>query len=66
MDAKPLLYLKDKCSTSAKLLRWSLRLAEYDFEINHLKGVNMITSDFLSRYIDYQGQSDDADAVGLF
>lgn len=66
MDAKPLIYLKNNISNSSKLLRWSLRLSEYDYDINHVKGVNMISSDYLSRYIDYQAHDEAHDAVSLF
>jgi hypothetical protein len=66
VDAKPLIYLRDKRSQSAKLLRWSLRLAEYDFDMQHQKGTSMVTSDFLSRYIMFQGQDTVPDAVEKF
>jgi RNase H-like domain found in reverse transcriptase/Reverse transcriptase (RNA-dependent DNA polymerase)/Integrase zinc binding domain/Integrase core domain/SCAN domain len=66
MDAQPLIYLKTKSSTSAKLLRWSLRLAEYEFDISHVAGKRMITSDYLSRYIDYQNENVTGDAVSQF
>jgi hypothetical protein len=66
MDAKPLVYLKDQACNSSKLLRWSLRLSEFEYDISHVRGERMITSDYLSRFIDFSSEKDKADAVGLF
>jgi hypothetical protein len=38
-----------KCTTPARLVRWALRLAEYDFEIKYKKGEENTNADALSR-----------------
>jgi hypothetical protein len=38
-----------KATTPARLVRWSLRLAEYDFEIKYKKGEEYTNADALSR-----------------
>ena len=63
VDAKPLVYLREGCSKSDKLLRWSLRLSEYEYEVSHVKGLNMLTSDFLSRFVEYGSAVEEGDAV---
>jgi len=37
-DHNPLQYIKDSATKSAKLLRWSLALAEYDLEMKYTAG----------------------------
>jgi hypothetical protein len=38
-----------KATTPARLVRWALRLAEYDFEIKYKKGEENTNADALSR-----------------
>ena len=37
-NAKALVYLRTAPSTNSKLMRWSLRLAEFNFNIQHVAG----------------------------
>ena len=53
VDAKPLVYLKQSSSTNAKLLRWSLRLSEFEYTIEHIAGIQHVVADYLSRYISF-------------
>jgi hypothetical protein len=39
-----------KCSTSSKLVRYSLLLQRLDFDVIHIKGNSNILPDYLSRY----------------
>lgn len=48
-DHKPLTWLKKFADTSSKLMRWSLRLQEYDFDIEYKPGKNNESADALSR-----------------
>ena len=51
-DAKALVYLRNAPSSNSKLMRWCLRLAEFDFTPHHVKGTHFTVPDYLSRYID--------------
>lgn len=48
-DHKNLTFLSSSPFSSARLMRWTLCLQEYDFEINHCKGKDNIVADFFSR-----------------
>ncbi|KAF2890253.1 hypothetical protein ILUMI_15920, partial [Ignelater luminosus] len=49
-DHKSLTFLKKCKLLSARLARWILYIQEYDFKIEHCRGVNNETADILSRY----------------
>ena len=42
-------YIRESATKSAKLLRWSLSLQEYDVEIRYAKGSQNVVADCLSR-----------------
>ncbi len=48
-DHNPLVYLKNLTLSSERLTRWRLKLAEYDFDVVHRKGVLNGNADALSR-----------------
>jgi len=48
-DHNPLQYIRESATKSAKLLRWSLALAEFDMEIKYTKGSENVVADYLSR-----------------
>ena len=48
-DHNPLQYIKDSATKSAKLLRWSLALAEFDLEVKYTAGRTNTFADMLSR-----------------
>ena len=48
-DNNPLQYLKDHQDTSSRLMRWALKLQEYDIIINYRRGKANGNSDALSR-----------------
>ncbi|XP_055389331.1 probable cyclin-dependent serine/threonine-protein kinase DDB_G0292550 [Condylostylus longicornis] len=48
-DHQPLKWLHSLKEPSAKLQRWRIRLNEYDFEIDYVKGKENRVADFLSR-----------------
>jgi hypothetical protein len=50
-DHNPLKYLVSCAPRSAKLTRWALSLSRYDIHVHHIKGVENISADFLSRCI---------------
>lgn len=47
-DHKALIYMMKTKDESTRIYRWSLLLQEYDFELQHIRGVNNFT-DYLSR-----------------
>ncbi|KAF2889269.1 hypothetical protein ILUMI_16904, partial [Ignelater luminosus] len=49
-DHKSLTFLKKCKLLSARLTRWILYIQEYDFKIEHCRGVDNETADILSRY----------------
>lgn len=63
VDAKPILALKNSVSDNSKLLRWSLKLSEYNFSVNYIKGREHYIPDYLSRYIRYPSESDVVEPV---
>ena len=48
-DHNPLKYLVNCAPKSAKLTRWALSLSRYDIHAHHIKGVENVSADFLSR-----------------
>ena len=48
-DHKPLKFLEEKRTTSARLARWALTLQEYRFSITYIPGSHNVTADILSR-----------------
>ncbi|KAI5151211.1 hypothetical protein ENBRE01_1973 [Enteropsectra breve] len=48
-DHQALTFMKEAKNTNSRILRWSLRLQEYDFEIQYIKGEEN-GADALSRY----------------
>ena len=54
-DHRNLTYLRS--SSTAKIERWYLKLADLDFEVRHIPGVLNVTADFLSRHLDPAFQS---------
>ena len=48
-DYNPLQYISERATKSAKLLRWSLALAECDLDIKYTKGSDTVVADYLSR-----------------
>jgi hypothetical protein len=48
-DHKPLLYIVQGGALNSKLARWSLRIQEFNFDIAHLQGEQMVVADALSR-----------------
>ena len=45
----PLIFIHKTKNKNQRLLRWSLLLQEYNFDIRHIKGKDNIISDALSR-----------------
>jgi len=48
-DHNPLLYIKESAPKSAKLMRWSLSLQEFDIIFKYRAGKKNVVADFLSR-----------------
>jgi len=48
-DHNPLQYIRECAPKSAKLLRWSLALQEFDIEFKYQKGSCNVVADWLSR-----------------
>ncbi|GFS02368.1 Pol polyprotein [Elysia marginata] len=48
-DSKPLLFLKERRSVSARLFRWALALQSYNFEIRYIPKPANCIADLLSR-----------------
>ena len=63
VDAKPLIHLKNASSTNPKLLRWSIKLMEYDYSCEHIAGKDHVVADFLSRYINFTNDVESDDNV---
>ena len=50
-DHNPLQYIRDCAPKSAKLLRWSLALQEFDLEIKYKRGSDNVVANYLSRHV---------------
>jgi hypothetical protein len=50
-DHKPLVWVEKLKETSARISRWKETLAAYDFEITHIKGVENVVANSLSRQV---------------
>ncbi|UYV83493.1 K02A2.6-like, partial [Cordylochernes scorpioides] len=48
-DHLPLKWIKNVKNPQGRLFRWSLILSQYSFDIKHIKGLNNIEADMLSR-----------------
>ncbi|UYV61752.1 K02A2.6-like [Cordylochernes scorpioides] len=48
-DHLPLKWIKNVKNPHGRLFRWSLILSQYNFDIKHIKGLNNIEADMLSR-----------------
>jgi len=48
-DHNPLQYIRECAPKSAKLLRWSLVLQEFDIKVKYTKGSQNVVADYLSR-----------------
>ena len=49
-DHEPLKWIMTTEKLTGKLARWSLLLQEYDFTVEHRKGIDKTNADCLSRY----------------
>jgi RNase H-like domain found in reverse transcriptase/Reverse transcriptase (RNA-dependent DNA polymerase) len=63
VDAKPILALKNSVYDNSKLLRWSLKLSEYNYSVNYIKGREHFIPDYLSRYMHYPPESDSVSPI---
>ena len=50
-DHAALTYLKNFADSSSRLMRWSLKLSEIDFTVEHRQGNNITHVDALSRHV---------------
>lgn len=50
-DHRALTFLNSTYFQNARLMRWSLLLQQYDFEVKHCKGKDNVVADFFSRNI---------------
>jgi hypothetical protein len=70
-DHKPLQWLKSVKDQNSKLMRWSLKLGEYNFQVIHIPGPSNKVADALSRspltvrHIKFQGEYSDGDIKKL-
>ena len=48
-DHRPLIFLGQKKTKNARLMRWALALQQYVFQLRPIKGVENVISDALSR-----------------
>lgn len=53
-DCNAVRYLLNKKEPTQRLQRWILLLAEFDFELKHIKGKENIVADYLSRHVEEQ------------
>nr|KAI8738399.1 hypothetical protein BgiMline_025302 [Biomphalaria glabrata] len=56
-DHKPLSYLSSSKHLNARLMRWSLLLQPYSFQIEHVPGNENLAPDFLSRHAHEDGST---------
>jgi hypothetical protein len=50
-DHQPLSWLKRCTTANQRILRWALKLAEYELEVKHVKGADNYLADLLSRQV---------------
>lgn len=62
-DHKNLTFLLSSPFSSARLMRWTLCLQEYDFQIAHCKGKDNIVADFFSRNLRGEVMSEHPDLL---
>lgn len=48
-DHQPLEYLNRAKHTNSRVMRWSMKLQDYDFHMEYIKGCDNVGADFLSR-----------------
>jgi len=48
-DHNPLIFLSNMSSSNQRLLRWALKLQDYNVQIQHIKGSDNVVADALSR-----------------
>lgn len=48
-DHNPLTFLSNMSSSNQRLLRWALKLQDYNIQIQHIKGTDNVVADALSR-----------------
>jgi len=53
-DHNPLQYINECAPKSAKLLRWSLALQEFDIDLRYAKGSDNVVVNYLSRNVSYE------------
>ncbi|XP_045023994.1 LOW QUALITY PROTEIN: uncharacterized protein LOC116925085 [Daphnia magna] len=63
-DSSAVRWLWSKKEVTGKFARWILALQEYDFEIRHIKGVNNLVADALSRNPDESCIGTSGSAIG--
>ena len=56
-DAKPLRFLAERRSTSARLTRWALALQPYCFDVRHIAGSQNCIADLLSRNFEVETEA---------
>jgi hypothetical protein len=49
VDHAPLRFLKESNICNSRIMRWSLSLQDWNFEVQPIKGVQNHVADFLSR-----------------
>ena len=52
-DHSALTYLHKSADNNSRLMRWSLRLVEFDFEVQHRAGTKIKHIDALSRHVQF-------------
>jgi len=48
-DQQPLVYLRNMKNGNGRLMRWSLALQSFSFDIEYIKGSDNVGADILSR-----------------
>jgi hypothetical protein len=56
-DHAALKFLRNFAENNSRLMRWNLRLSEFDFDIEHVPGRKLGHVDALSRHIGMIGES---------
>lgn len=64
-DHQPLKWLSSLKEPNSRLIRWRIKLGEYDFDIEYVKGKENKVADFLSR-LESDGDNSDFEIKSLF
>ena len=56
-DHKPLKYLNSHKKTHTRIMNWAMRLNQYDFNIEYIKGEDNVEADFLSRNPNFSSEN---------